>query len=62
MAASFRELAAFERPPCCQYKKQHADIVCSVEFSPDGSLLASAGVAKQVGGCLGVCWQDLCLM
>ncbi|EIE23238.1 WD40 repeat-like protein, partial [Coccomyxa subellipsoidea C-169] len=25
-----------------------ADIVCSVEFSPDGSLLASAGVAKQI--------------
>jgi hypothetical protein len=48
IAASFREVAAFERPPCTLYKKHHADIVCSVEFSPDGHMLASAGVAKQV--------------
>lgn len=28
---------------------QHtADIVCGVEFSPDGKFLATAGVAKQV--------------
>lgn len=48
IAALFREVAAFERPTCSQHKRQNADIVCSVEFSPDGSLLASAGVAKQV--------------
>lgn len=48
IAALFREVAAFERPPCTLYKKHHADIVCSVEFSPDGHMLASAGVAKQV--------------
>ncbi|BDA50225.1 probable WD repeat-containing protein RUP1 [Coccomyxa sp. Obi] len=48
IAAFFREVAAFERPTCSHFKRQNADIVCSVEFSPDGSLLASAGVAKQI--------------
>lgn len=47
-AAQFTEVATFERPLHSQYKRQHADIVCGVEFSPDGNLLACAGVAKQV--------------
>jgi hypothetical protein len=46
--AIFQEVARFERPCCSQFKRQQADIVCGVEFSPDGHFLASAGVAKQV--------------
>ncbi len=47
----FLEVARFERPLHSQHKRQHADIVCGVEFSPDGNLLACAGVAKQARLC-----------
>lgn len=47
MPGRFLEVARFERPLHSQHKRQHADIVCGVEFSPDGNLLACAGVAKQ---------------
>ncbi|KAK9826373.1 hypothetical protein WJX81_004551 [Elliptochloris bilobata] len=48
--AGFLEVAAFERPQrdAWSTRRQFADIVCGVEFTPDGRLLASAGVAKQV--------------
>lgn len=46
------EVAAFERlqrdAHARSSRRQFADIVCGVEFTPDGRLLASAGVAKQV--------------
>ena len=44
------EVAAFERlqRDARSSRRQFADIVCGVEFTPDGRLLASAGVAKQV--------------
>lgn len=51
---SLREVAAFQHPlaegsrrgssPC----RPHADIVCDVKFSPDGELIATAGVGKQI--------------
>lgn len=44
----FQEVACFERPVSSQHKRHNADIVCGVEFSPDGWFLASAGVTKQV--------------
>ncbi len=31
-------------------RRGHCDIVCALEFSEDGRLLASAGISKQVGG------------
>ena len=50
--AGFVEVAAFERLQRDTHartsRRLFADIVCGVEFTPDGRLLASAGVAKQV--------------
>jgi hypothetical protein len=46
--AQFQEIACFERPMASQHKRHNADIVCGIEFSPDGRFLASAGVTKQV--------------
>ena len=48
--AAFVEVAALERPERDMWstRRQFADIVCGVEFTLDGRLLASAGVAKQV--------------
>ncbi len=48
--AAFLEVAALERPErdVWSTRRQFADIVCGVEFTLDGRLLASAGVAKQV--------------
>ena len=46
--AQFQEVASFERPTASQHKRHNADIVCGIEFSPDGRFLASAGVTKQV--------------
>lgn len=46
--AHFQEVACFERPSSSQHKRHNADIVCGIEFSPDGRFLASAGVTKQV--------------
>ena len=43
----FSEVACFESPGSSQHKRHNADIVCGVEFSPDGRFLASAGVTKQ---------------
>ena len=43
----FQEVACFERPTSSQHKRHNADIVCGIEFSPDGWFLASAGVTKQ---------------
>ncbi|KAK9805573.1 hypothetical protein WJX72_005987 [[Myrmecia] bisecta] len=44
------EAAAFQPSETCQsqQRRQHSDIVCGVEFSREGSLIATAGVAKQV--------------
>ena len=46
--ARFEEVACFERPVSSQHKRHNADILCGLEFSPDGHFLASAGVTKQV--------------
>lgn len=47
--AIFQEIGTFQEPASRQHAAQHtADIVCGVEFSPDGCFIASAGVAKQV--------------
>ncbi len=48
--AAFVEVGAFERPQreLCGARQHYADIVCGVEFTADGRLLACAGVAKQV--------------
>jgi len=48
--AAFVEVGAFERPQreVCGARQHYADIVCGVEFTADGRLLACAGVAKQV--------------
>lgn len=50
--AQFQEVACFERPTASQHKRHNADIVCGIEFSPDGRFLASAGVTKQVSAFL----------
>ena len=43
------EIGSFSAPDSRRNSVQHtADIVCGVEFSPDGKFLAAAGVAKQV--------------
>ena len=44
------QVAAFQRPEPAGRRRQTADIVCAVEFEEHGWLLATAGVAKQVGG------------
>ena len=52
MPAGFSEVCSFQQLSSQPRPAQHtADIVCGVEFSPDGHLLASAGVAKQVQYC-----------
>lgn len=49
MPAGFSEICSFQQPSGRTHSVQHtADIVCGVEFSPDGLFIASAGVAKQV--------------
>ena len=47
---SLREVAAFQHPslPGSRGRRAHADIVCDVQFSPGGDLIATAGVGKQV--------------
>ncbi len=47
--AAFTEVGSFQELSGRAHAAQHtADIVCGVEFSPDGRFIASAGVAKQV--------------
>lgn len=51
---SLREVAAFQHPLAegsgreSSRCRPHADIVCDVKFCPDGELIATAGVGKQV--------------
>ena len=63
--ARFEEVACFERPVSSQHKRHNADILCGLEFSPDGHFLASAGVTKQVWltmtGCFMLRATVLCL-
>ena len=46
---SLREVAAFQHPslPGSRGRRAHADIVCDVQCSPGGDLIATAGVGKQ---------------
>ena len=47
--AALYEIGSFSAPHSHGSSVQHtADIVCGVEFAPDGKFLATAGVAKQV--------------
>lgn len=51
---SLRQVAIFEHPQQESWRsatgsrRPHADIVCDVKFSPDGALIATAGVGKQI--------------
>ena len=54
------EVCSFSAPLSCGRSVQHtADIVCGVEFSPDGKFLATAGVAKQVCTCGLLCYEHV---
>ena len=52
--AQLEQVGEFHSPSRAEHanSSQLCDLICALEFSPDGRLLVAAGVSKQVRGCL----------
>ncbi len=53
--AALQHVAAFRSPHQAQH--MNCNILCGMEFTRDGMLLAAAGIAKEVRGALWSCWR-----